>query len=39
MAAVPVLEAVVTAERRYGGNILVDEKLSRAAEEALARIG
>ncbi|MFG1805723.1 hypothetical protein [Streptomyces sp. NPDC049040] len=37
-AAVPLLEAVTTAERRYGGTILADEELCRSAAEALRAI-
>lgn len=36
--ATPLLEAVTTSERRYGGTILLDESLHRAAEQALRRI-
>lgn len=38
-AAVPVLQQVTASPRRYGGDILRDEELCRAAREALAGIG
>ncbi|MFF7159298.1 hypothetical protein [Streptomyces sp. NPDC008139] len=38
VAAVPLLKTVMASERRYGGNILMDERLCRAAQETLDRI-
>ncbi|MFJ1582538.1 hypothetical protein ACIOC1_04395 [Streptomyces sp. NPDC088197] len=38
-AAAPTLRVVLDADRRYGGGILLDEQICRAATEALDRIG
>ncbi|MFD8985572.1 hypothetical protein [Streptomyces sp. NPDC059564] len=39
VAALPVLHQVTVSPRRYGGDILRDEELCRAAREAIAAIG
>ncbi|MEU9105640.1 hypothetical protein AB0D54_14910 [Streptomyces xanthophaeus] len=38
-AALPALHAVTSSPRRYGGDILRDEELHRAAQQAVAGIG
>ncbi|MGW7440314.1 hypothetical protein [Streptomyces sp. NPDC054849] len=38
-AALPVLQAVTSSRRRYGGDILRDEELTRVAREALSGLG